>query len=126
MARQIFTLLMFLVAGLFLMQTCRGKEGPPAALRSFKVNEPDVGELYTLAAGAGDEEVLVRFDKRGTVTDISLGGTDARLWRQRGIPAYIYGVYPHGMGAADEYCDVEEFLHVVRTHVLSAYDYLSG
>ena len=57
---------------------------------------------------------------------ISLGGTDARLWRQRGIPAYVYGVYPHGMGAADDYCDVEEFLHVVRTHVVSAYDYLTA
>ena len=28
------------------------------------------------------------------------------------------------MGSGDEHCDVEEFLHIVRTHVLSAYDYL--
>ena len=55
---------------------------------------------------------------------VSLGGTDARLWRQRGIPAYVYGPYPHGMGSYDEYVDVEEFLHVVRTHALSAFDYL--
>ena len=57
---------------------------------------------------------------------VSLGGTDARLWRQAGIPAYVYGVFPHGMGAGDEHCDVEDFLHVVRTHVLSAYDYLTA
>lgn len=56
---------------------------------------------------------------------VSLGGTDARLWRHRGIPAYVYGPYPHGMGSHDEHVDIEEFLHVVRTHVLSAYDYLS-
>lgn len=56
---------------------------------------------------------------------VSLGGTDARLWRQRGIPAYVYGPYPHGMGSHDEYVEVEEFLHVVRTHALSAFDYLS-
>jgi succinyl-diaminopimelate desuccinylase len=56
---------------------------------------------------------------------ISLGGTDARLWRHRGIPAYVYGPYPHGMGSYDEYVDIEEFLHVVRTHALSAYDYLA-
>ncbi len=57
---------------------------------------------------------------------VSLGGTDARLWRYRDIPAYVYGVCPHGMGSADEHCEVEEFLHVVRTHVLSAYDYLAA
>lgn len=55
---------------------------------------------------------------------VSLGGTDARLWRYEGVPAYIYGVFPHGMGSFDEHCDVEDFFHVLRTHVLSAYDYL--
>jgi len=56
---------------------------------------------------------------------VSLGGTDARLWRHHGVPAYVYGPYPYGMGSHDENVDVEEFLHVVRTHVLSACDYLS-
>jgi succinyl-diaminopimelate desuccinylase len=56
---------------------------------------------------------------------ISMGGSDARLWRQRGVPAYIYGPYPYGMGQKDEYVDIEDFLHVVRTHVLSSFDYLS-
>lgn len=54
----------------------------------------------------------------------SLGGTDARLWRYRGVPAYVYGPFPRNMGAADENVEIEEFLHVVRIHVLSAYDYL--
>lgn len=56
----------------------------------------------------------------------SLGGTDTRLWRYLDIPAFVYGPYPRGMGRGDEYVDVEEFLHVLRTHVLSAYDYLTG
>lgn len=56
---------------------------------------------------------------------VSIGGTDARLWRHNNVPAYVYGPYPHGMGSHDEHVDIEEFLHVVRTHVLSAYDYLS-
>ncbi len=56
---------------------------------------------------------------------VSLGGTDARLWRYLAIPAYVYGPCPRGRGAADEHVEVEEFLHVVRTHVLSAYDYLT-
>lgn len=57
---------------------------------------------------------------------VSLGGTDARLWRYHDIPAYIYGPLPRGMGSKDEYVEIEEFLHVVRTHVLSAYDYLTA
>ena len=55
---------------------------------------------------------------------VSLGGTDARLWRYRNIPAYVYGPFPHGMGTVDEHVEVEEFLHIVRTHAVSAYDYL--
>ena len=55
---------------------------------------------------------------------VSLGGTDARLWRWRGIPAYVYGPFPHGMAGANEHVDIEDFLHVVRTHVLAAYRYL--
>ncbi len=57
---------------------------------------------------------------------VSLGGTDTRLWRYIDVPAFVYGPYPSGMGSGDEHVPVEDFLHVVRTHVLSAYDYLSG
>ena len=56
---------------------------------------------------------------------ISLGGTDARLWRYRDIPAYVYGPFPYGMGSYDEHVDLEDFIHVVRTHVLASYRYLS-
>lgn len=56
---------------------------------------------------------------------VSLGGTDARLWRYRNIPSCVYGPYPYGMGSYDEYVDVEDFLHIVRTHVLAAHAYLT-
>ncbi|MEE8545196.1 MAG: M20/M25/M40 family metallo-hydrolase [Alphaproteobacteria bacterium] len=56
---------------------------------------------------------------------VSLGATDTRLWRYENVPAYVYGPVPAGMGSYDEHVEVEEFLHTVRTHVLSAYDYLS-
>lgn len=56
---------------------------------------------------------------------VSLGGTDARLWRYRNIPTCVYGPYPYGMGSYDEHVDVEDFLHIVRTHVLASYDYLT-
>ena len=56
---------------------------------------------------------------------VSLGGTDARLWRYRNIPSCVYGPFPYGMGSYDEYVDVEDFLHIVRTHVLAAYAYMT-
>ncbi|MDP6707842.1 MAG: M20/M25/M40 family metallo-hydrolase [Alphaproteobacteria bacterium] len=56
---------------------------------------------------------------------VSLGATDARLWRYLGIPAYIYGPFPHGMGGVDEHVEIEEFLDVVKVHALAALDYLS-
>lgn len=56
---------------------------------------------------------------------VSLGGTDARLWRYRNIPSCVYGPFPYGMGSFDEHVDVEEYLHIVRTHALSAFRYLT-
>jgi succinyl-diaminopimelate desuccinylase len=56
---------------------------------------------------------------------ISLGGTDARLWRYKDLPAIVYGPSPIGMGSVDEHVTVEEFFHVMKCHVLSAYDYMS-
>ncbi len=57
---------------------------------------------------------------------ISLGGTDCRFWRRRGVPAFVYGPSPEGMGGIDEGVRVEEFLHVLRTHTLAAWRWLSG
>jgi succinyl-diaminopimelate desuccinylase len=56
---------------------------------------------------------------------VSLGGTDARLWRQRGIPAFVHGPFPRGMAQADEHVEIDEYLHIVKMHVLSAFDYLT-
>jgi succinyl-diaminopimelate desuccinylase len=56
---------------------------------------------------------------------VSLGGTDCRFWRAAGVPAFVYGPSPEGMGAPDESVRIDEFLHVVKTHALSAFDYLS-
>jgi succinyl-diaminopimelate desuccinylase len=59
-------------------------------------------------------------------TLISMGGTDARLWRYKGIPAYVYGPYSKGMGSTDDYVEVDEFIDIVKVHVLSAFDYLNS
>ncbi len=55
---------------------------------------------------------------------ISLGGSDLKFWREIGVPSYYYGPTNHGMGTINEYVEVEELLHIVKVHVLSAYEYL--
>jgi succinyl-diaminopimelate desuccinylase len=57
---------------------------------------------------------------------ITLAATDARFWRNAGIPAYIYGCAFDLVGTYDEAVSVEEFLNVVRVHTLSAAAYLGA
>jgi succinyl-diaminopimelate desuccinylase len=57
---------------------------------------------------------------------VSLGGTDTRFWRNRGVPAFVYGCSPAGMGGVDESVSLAEFHHVTRVHALSAWDYLTA
>jgi succinyl-diaminopimelate desuccinylase len=56
---------------------------------------------------------------------VSLGGSDLKFWRSKGIPSYYYGPMNHGMGTVDEYVEVDEFIHIVKVHLLSAYEYLT-
>ena len=51
-------------------------------------------------------QTLKGFDPKPMV---GLGTTDMRLWRDRGIPAYVYGPSPRTMGARDERVEIEEF-----------------
>jgi len=55
---------------------------------------------------------------------VSLGGTDTRFWRRAGVPCFVYGCSPAGMGGIDEAVSIAEFQHVLRTHALAAFDYL--
>ena len=55
---------------------------------------------------------------------LSIGATDCRFWRARGVPAYVYGCSPEGMGVPNEAVKVEEYLTVLKVHALSALDYL--
>lgn len=67
-----------------------------------------------------------RVTGRRPVAIPSMGGTDCKFYRYRGVPAYVLGVSPEGMGARNESVSVEEFLAVVRTHALAGWEYLGG
>ena len=98
------------------------------------MRQPCITPYATAASDGGHAVGLVVSSWEGRPTKVegnkehpaSLGGTDARLWRYRNIQACVYGPFPHGMGSFDEHVDIEEFLHIVRTHALSACDFLSG
>ena len=92
-------------------------EGPPYGVNPT-ASDPDHPMLKIMQDNA-EAAVGVR-----PVPIVTLGGTDCRFWRNKGVPAYVYGCLPDRMGALDERVPVEEFLNVVRVHTLSAYDYL--
>lgn len=97
---------------------------PQASMREVKYNPPSwsdpEGEMLRLiqanvqALGGAPPQAI-----------LGVGGTDTRLWRYRKVPAYVYGPPPIGLGSHSEHVRIDTFLHVVRTHALSAYDYLS-
>lgn len=62
---------------------------------------------------------------REAVPIVSLGGSDARYWRWRGVPAYLYGPSPKTMGHREEHVTIDELFAVLRVHALSAIDYLA-
>lgn len=59
-------------------------------------------------------------------TIIRLGGSDARFFRQAGIPTVVYGPTPHNMGAPDEYVDIGELLLVAKVHAGIVLDFLDN
>jgi succinyl-diaminopimelate desuccinylase len=60
------------------------------------------------------------------VPTVSLGATDCKHWRQAGVPSYVYGCGPTNMAKANEQVEVEEYLHVLRTHALAAATFLGA
>ena len=79
---------------------------------------------------AGEMAEIIRGNARLLGIDpkpiVSLGASDLKFWRERGVPSYYYGPTNHGMGTIDEYVEVEELIHLTKVHLLSAYEYLQG
>jgi len=58
--------------------------------------------------------------------NISSPGTDSRVFRRVGIPVAVFGPTPYGMGAANEYVTVPDYLDTIRAHALSALEFLQA
>jgi acetylornithine deacetylase/succinyl-diaminopimelate desuccinylase-like protein len=63
---------------------------------------------------------------RPPVTNMRVGGSDARLYRMDGVPSVVYGLTPFNMGGPDEHILVDELVAVATVHALAAFDFLAG
>jgi len=74
------------------------------------------------------EVVLCRDGQKGRLPLAipSLGATDSKHWRYRGVPAYTYGLSPVGMGGRDESVVVDDFLRLIKIHAGVVWDWLHG
>jgi succinyl-diaminopimelate desuccinylase len=97
---------------------------PQATMEEMNYSAPSVCDPHHEMVGIVRANALA-LGRPAPAPIVSLGGTDARLWRHRGIPAFVHGPFPRGMAQADEHVEIEEYVHIVRMHVLSAFDYLS-
>jgi acetylornithine deacetylase/succinyl-diaminopimelate desuccinylase-like protein len=59
-----------------------------------------------------------------TVVNMRVGLSDARLYRQTGIPSIVYGPTPHNMGGPDEYVTIDDLHAIFQVHALTGCDYL--
>jgi succinyl-diaminopimelate desuccinylase len=56
----------------------------------------------------------------------SLGATDAKHWRYKGVPAYSFGLSPEGQAGIDESVDLDDYINLVKVLTLTAWDFLTG
>ena len=78
------------------------------------------GEMVGILQRAAQEATGAR-----PVPVSSLGGSDSRYWRYAGVPAYLYGPSPIGLGGRRESVSVADYLAVVQVHTVAAFEYLS-
>ncbi len=86
---------------------------------------PDLDRPGTRTGGPGAQE---RGGDSGhpPAATIRAGFSDARFYRERGIPSIGYGVTAHNGAAPDEYVEIEDLWTVCAVHTLTALDYLNA
>lgn len=98
---------------------------PDVSFRVLSSTEPNVTDP--------DHEIVQRtlLNARAVLGDkvvrnMRVGMSDARLYRDHGVPSVVYGPSPHNMGGGDEFVEEEDLYTVFRVHALTIYDYLSA
>lgn len=91
-------------------------------LRRFEPNYTDPGCELVRRCAAVAEEVT----GAAVAVNMRVGGSDARWFRDAGLPTVVYGPTPHGMGGPDEWVSLDELDQVARVHALTAFDLLQA
>lgn len=91
-----------------------------AASNPASASEPDHEMLAILKRVIGETS-----DHRPEAIT-GIGATDCKFFRYKGVPSFVYGPSPATMSMPDEHVPIEDFLHVLRTHALAAFDYLTA
>jgi len=101
----------------------KAEKHPNCEIQRFNSNDctiTDPSHPLVLIMKSTAEEIR----KHEVYTTYSLGGTEARLWRKKGVPAVTYGPNHHNMASPDEYVLVEDLLDVIKVQTLGAFRYL--
>lgn len=98
---------------------------PEAALVLDGISPADSSAPDGEMAGILQDTVTgLGWTKPEPVADIAI--SDCRHWRYRGIPSYWYGPNGDRCSAANEYVEIEELLHLIRTHAIAAARFLTA
>ena len=71
------------------------------------------------------KRVIAETSEYRSVAIAGIGATDCNFFCYMGVPSFVYGPSPKTMSMPDEHVPVKDFLHILRTHALAAYDYLT-
>jgi succinyl-diaminopimelate desuccinylase len=85
-------------------------------------NQCSFDHELTRALSGNAENIL----GRKPVAIPSLGATDAKHWRYKGVPAYSFGLSPEGMAGIDESVDLDDYINLIKILTLTAWDFLGG
>lgn len=103
-------------------------------LKAYPEATLEVQEAASNPASASDPEHPMMGILKRVISETSdhrpeaiagIGATDCKFFRYKGVPSFVYGPSPETMSMADEHVPIDDFIHVLRTHALAAFDYLT-
>jgi acetylornithine deacetylase/succinyl-diaminopimelate desuccinylase-like protein len=91
-------------------------------LRRFEPNYTDPASEIVRLVAANAARVL----GEAPAVTMRVGASDARYYRERGIPSVVYGPAPINMGGQDEAITLADLFAVADVFALTAFDFLSA
>ena len=90
--------------------------------RRYEASWTDPDHPIVVATAAACERVI----GAPVVRNMRVGASDARLYRNAGVPTVVCGLTPHNLGGPDEFAEASELLSLAKIHALAALAFLTG